>query len=433
MPPRHRPRSARAASRPSSNRSRPSSSSVTGTSDGDATPIAARLATPRYRSLVPATPPGPGQQYAFEVDLDRCSGCKACVMACHTLNGLDEAETWRDVGLLVGGSRIGAGDAARHGRVPPLPRTGVHDRLPGERLREGPDHGHRQASRRPMLRLPVLHAGLSLRRAEVSPGQGHRPQVRHVFVAAGRGRAAGLRAGVSARGDRDSRRDRSEQVIEDAEAAVFLPAAPDPQITLPTTTYKTRRPFPRNLLPADYFRVNPQHAHWPLVVMLVLTQLSVGAFVVGLVFERLIGGHGRRRRCGRCMRSNALGVRAAGAWRRACSTWAGRSYAFRAVLGLRHSWLSREIVAFGLFAGLATAYACTVFAWRFAAPEMASAANGPWWIAWLGLERRRNGRRGRLLLGDDLRLHAARVLELRPRRRSFRVDRGAAWGSPPCG
>src|SRR5688572_17984666 len=59
----------------------------------------------RYRSLLPATPPAPGQQYAFEVDLDRCSGCKACVVACHTLNGLDENETWRDVGLLVGGSR----------------------------------------------------------------------------------------------------------------------------------------------------------------------------------------------------------------------------------------------------------------------------------------------------------------------------------------
>ena len=57
-----------------------------------------------YEKLLPATPPGPGQQYAFEVDLDRCSGCKACVTACHSLNGLDEQETWRDVGLLVGGT-----------------------------------------------------------------------------------------------------------------------------------------------------------------------------------------------------------------------------------------------------------------------------------------------------------------------------------------
>src|SRR6187399_2052150 len=57
-----------------------------------------------YQKLLPATPPAAGQQYAFEVDLDRCSGCKACVVACHSLNGLDEEETWRDVGLLVGGT-----------------------------------------------------------------------------------------------------------------------------------------------------------------------------------------------------------------------------------------------------------------------------------------------------------------------------------------
>jgi ferredoxin len=57
-----------------------------------------------YRSLMPASLPGPGQQYGFEVDLDRCSGCKACVTACHSLNGLEPDETWRVVGLLHGGS-----------------------------------------------------------------------------------------------------------------------------------------------------------------------------------------------------------------------------------------------------------------------------------------------------------------------------------------
>jgi len=58
----------------------------------------------RYRDLLPARPPGPGQQYAFEVDLDACTSCKACVTACHNLNGLDDGETWRSVGLLHGGS-----------------------------------------------------------------------------------------------------------------------------------------------------------------------------------------------------------------------------------------------------------------------------------------------------------------------------------------
>ncbi|MEM6884865.1 MAG: 4Fe-4S dicluster domain-containing protein, partial [Verrucomicrobiota bacterium] len=56
-----------------------------------------------YRKLIPLEKPGPGEQYAFEVDVEACSGCKACVSACHSLNGLDENETWRDVGNLVGG------------------------------------------------------------------------------------------------------------------------------------------------------------------------------------------------------------------------------------------------------------------------------------------------------------------------------------------
>src|SRR5882672_5949185 len=53
-----------------------------------------------YRDLLPLEKPRPGQQYAFEVDLDRCTGCKACVTACHNLNGLEPDETWRSVGLI---------------------------------------------------------------------------------------------------------------------------------------------------------------------------------------------------------------------------------------------------------------------------------------------------------------------------------------------
>jgi DMSO reductase anchor subunit len=40
-------------------------------------------------------------------------------------------------------------------------------------------------------------------------------------------------------------------------------------------------------------------------------------------------------------------------------------YFFRGILGLRHSWLSREILAFGIFAKLAVAYFAAVFAVEF--------------------------------------------------------------------
>ncbi len=57
-----------------------------------------------YRELVPLSRPELGQQYAFEVDLDACSGCKSCVAACHSLNGLEEDETRRSVGVMGGGT-----------------------------------------------------------------------------------------------------------------------------------------------------------------------------------------------------------------------------------------------------------------------------------------------------------------------------------------
>ena len=71
------------------------------------------------------------------------------------------------------------------------------------------------------------------------------------------------------------------QVVLDAtEANQFLPTAPEPGYTVPTTIYKSSRPLPHNALPADYFAVQRSHAHLPLVFMLVLTQMSVGTFLV---------------------------------------------------------------------------------------------------------------------------------------------------------
>jgi DMSO reductase anchor subunit/ferredoxin len=143
---------------------------------------------------------------------------------------------------------------------------------------------------------------------------------------------------------------RRSDVLADCETNLFLPASPEPQHTYPTTNYVSKRPLPRNLIPADHHAVRREHSHPALVVMLVLTQFSVGMFTADSVRQwYTIAAEPRAYE-----RVVALLV---GLVALAASTLhLGRPHlAYRAVMGLGHSWLSREIVAFGLFAGLAMA------------------------------------------------------------------------------
>ena len=307
-----------------------------------------------YSRLLPAVAPGPGQQYGFEVDLDRCSGCKACVTACHSLNGLDENETWRDVGLLVGGTSaqpvMQHVTAACHHCLEPAclaacpvnayekdPLTGIVLHLDDQCF------GCQYCTLACPYDVPKYH-----------PAKGI---VRKCDMCSSRMAAGEAPACVQACPHEaiSIRLVETRQVREDAEADPFLPAAPEPHLTYPTTNYKTRRVFPRNLLPADYHSIAPQHPHWPLIVMLVLTQLSVGAFLVGLTLERVLSPELLAAlRPVHAVASLVFGLLALSA----SILHLGRpQFAYRAVLGLGHSWLSREIVAFGAFAAAAVLYA----------------------------------------------------------------------------
>jgi DMSO reductase anchor subunit len=148
-----------------------------------------------------------------------------------------------------------------------------------------------------------------------------------------------------------------QAVIEESEANLFLPGAPEPSYTLPTTVYKTKRSLPRNLLPADYYSARPQHSHLPLVFMLILTQMSVGAFVV----EQFLTSFFVWFRSDLLINVRSVHLVAAlllGLTGLNASVFhLGRPlYAFRALIGLKTSWLSREILAFGIFAVAASAY-----------------------------------------------------------------------------
>src|SRR4029077_6092732 len=126
-----------------------------------------------------------------------------------------------------------------------------------------------------------------------------------------------------------------DQIREESEANLFLPGAPEPGYTLPATVYKPKRPLPRNLLPADYYSVTPQHAHLPLVFMLVLTQMSVGAFIV----EQALAWRDAAAGAGELVAANAVQSIAAFVLglvgMNAAVLHLGRpQYAFRAIIGL---------------------------------------------------------------------------------------------------
>lgn len=331
-----------------------------------------------YSRLLPATSPGEGQQYAFEVDLDRCSGCKACVTACHSLNGLDEEETWRDVGLLIGGSTTNpvmqhVTTACHHCLDPACmtacpvdayekdPITGIVKHLDDQCF------GCQYCTLACPYDVPKYHAGKGIvRKCDMCSDRlavGEAP----ACVQACPHEAIAIKIVDVA------------TVQENSETDLFLPGAPEPYITLPTTTYKTKRVFPRNMLPADYNSVNPQHPHWPLIIMLVLTQLSVGAAAVGMLLEEAVApGLIYSFRPFHATMSLVFGLLAL-----ASSTMhLGRpQYAFRAIIGLRHSWLSREILAFGLFAFAATIYA--LISWKSTTPEWVLTLSG-WTVVLTG-------------------------------------------------
>lgn len=329
-----------------------------------------------YSSLLPASPPQAGQQYAFEVDLDRCSGCKACVTACHALNGLDDNEAWRDVGLLHGGTSelpvLQHVTSACHHCLEPAcltacpvdayekdPVTGIVKHLDDQCF------GCQYCTLACPYDVPKYNKEKGIvRKCDMCSDRlavGEAP----ACVQACPHEAISIKIVDT------------ESVIADSEANLFLPGAPEPQITLPTTSYKTSCVLPRNMLPADYYSVHPEHAHWPLVVMLVLTQLSVGAFLVELILKAYLDtawiGRIRPVHTGSAL---LFGLLALGA----SLFHLGRPlYAFRAIIGLKHSWLSREILSFGLFAFLAIVYAGMNWFALEEDPAWAPIVNGVGW------------------------------------------------------
>jgi Fe-S-cluster-containing dehydrogenase component/DMSO reductase anchor subunit len=306
-----------------------------------------------YRDLLPLAQPGEGEQYAFEVDLDECTGCKSCVVACHSLNGLDDDESWRSVGLLQGSGKIAFQQTvttACHHCVEPAcltgcpvdayekdPRTGIVSHLDDQCIGCGYC----------TLTCPY----------EVPRFNEERGIVRKCDMCKGRlevGEAPACVQSCPNGAIRISIVSKASAIAAAAGGATLVPGAPSSAITVPTTIYRTSRPAPEGVRAADHHSLRPAHPHPPLAV---LTQLAVGALAVELAL-RVTGKETVVRPV------HAVVVAAVALVALSASTLhLGRPrYAFRSILGITHSWLSREVVAFGLFAVAAPADAAATWA-----------------------------------------------------------------------
>jgi formate dehydrogenase iron-sulfur subunit len=321
----------------------------------------ARLPPPG-RQLIPLTAPKPGEQYAFEVDLDSCTGCKACVAACHSLNGLDETETWRDMGLLIGGNAAHpfqqtvttachhCADPACLNGCPVLayekdPITGIVRHLDDQCIGcsycilkcpyDVPKYNHRLGIVR---KCDMCHGRLAEGEAPACAQACPTEAIRIVTVA--------VEGGPTPRAD----------------TSRFLASAPDPAYTQPTTRYLSRRAVPENLAAADHAALRAQPAHWPLVALLTLMPMAIGCGVVDKLLLRPTPALA------------ILGWSAGAAGLAVSVLHLGQPLrAWRIPLGWRRSWLSREAIVFGLWFPLATLYLAVRLGWIPAVtPRLAS-------------------------------------------------------------
>lgn len=309
----------------------------------------------RYQELIPKSAPGPGQQYAFEVDLDRCTGCKACVTACHNENGLDEDETWRSVGLIHGGPpenpAIQHITSACHHCLEPAcasgcpvkayekdPVTGVVKHLDDQCI----------GCQYCILKCPY----------DVPKYNKKRGIVHKCDMCIGRlkeGEAPACVKACPSEAIRITVVDTEKVRTSPSSYVGNVPDAPGSDYTLPTTRYKTNRVFPSGMVSSDHHMLKPEHSHMPLVVLLVFTQLSVGAFFTQILINPYLN---EALRAAIVPYHAMVGFLTGQLALAASIVHLGRPlYAFRAIIGFRTSWMSREIVFFGLFAVLSAVYA----------------------------------------------------------------------------
>lgn len=304
-----------------------------------------------YRSLIPSALPGQGEQYAFEVNLDRCSACKACVSACHHMNGLSSDESWRRVQQWIGESGTDTWfqtvtSACHHCVNPECMNgcpvgayekngiTGIVKHLDDQCI------GCEYCIWKCPYEVPKYHESHGVVRKCDMCSERLENQIEPACVQACPHDA--IKIGIASEdalvNDLMHKRNRDKGIY---------PGAPASSITQPSSQYKTNH----IKMEASWTSMNlnepDSKPHWPLIFMLTLTQFGIGVLSsrwIGTAFSDVPNSFSISYFIGLAFLFVGLGS--------SVFHLGQPQKAWKFFLGLKTSWLSREILCFNIFAGL---------------------------------------------------------------------------------
>lgn len=279
-----------------------------------------------------------GQHYRFGFSMDACIGCHSCEVACAEQNGLPDGTTWRRVGEIEGGDypntkRFHLSMSCNHCLEPACLQgcpTNAYEKLANGVVAHHADDciGCQYCTWNCPYSVPVFQPD----RRIVTKCDMCMPRI-------GEGLAPACVSACPTHAITIEAFDPDAWRLE--HEAANAPHLPDADLTLSTTRIGLPREVPVETFAASDWNLRPEHPHWPLVWLTLLSAMAVGAsgaiaWGSSSITERIVA-------------AGLAGVSLLGAM-----FHLGRPIdAWKAVRNLRRSWLSREVVLLSSYAALA--------------------------------------------------------------------------------
>jgi formate dehydrogenase iron-sulfur subunit len=308
-------------------------------------PLASAPATlsPLAPMLIPARPLEPGEQYRFHFNMTKCIGCRSCEIACNEQNGNPAEIRWRRIGEIEGGAYP---NTSRH-----YLSMGCNHCLDADCLKGCPVDAY---TKDPGTGI-VLHSADACIGCQycvwncpysVPQFNEERGVVGKCDMCHGRLTDGLEPACVNACPEGAIEIEIVDMLAWRSDYALAeSPGMPDAGHTISTTRITLPPDTATRLERVDAGRIAPEHPHFSLVLMTTLMQAVTGSLIVALfshaaqplLLAALLG-----------ITTVALNISVFHLGRPA--------YAWRALKMWRRSWLSREVLLFGLFFAALTAF-----------------------------------------------------------------------------